>query len=97
MCFRVSHLINYWFMNEIPKVISDLIARHLNDELNDQEKLELDKWVQQSEDHEHFFRQFTDEEALAATLTEYETSKDIVYKKIKEAVSFQQQADKKII
>lgn len=84
-------------MNEIPKVISDLIARHLNDELNDQEKQELDKWVQQSEDHERFFRQFTDEEALAATLTEYETSKDIVYNKIKEAVSFQKPADKKII
>ncbi|GEP94295.1 FecR family protein [Chitinophaga cymbidii] len=84
-------------MNEIPKVISDLIARHLNDELNDQEKQELDKWVQQSEDHARFFRQFTDEEALAATLTEYETSKDIVYKKIKESVSFKKQADKKII
>lgn len=84
-------------MNEISKVISDLIARHLNDELNDQEKQELDKWVQQSEDHQRFFRQFTDEEALASTLKEYETSKDIVYDKIKEAVSFKEQTNKKII
>lgn len=84
-------------MNEISKVISDLIAKHLNDELNDQEKQELDKWVQQSEDHRRFFRQFTDEKALASTLTEYETSKDIVYSKIKEAVSFNGQANKKII
>lgn len=84
-------------MNEISKVISDLIARHLNDELNDQEKQELDNWVQQSEDHQRFFRQFTDEESLAETLTEYEKSKDIVYGKIKEAVSFKGQVDRKIV
>ncbi|MBO9153503.1 FecR family protein [Chitinophaga sp. GCM10012297] len=84
-------------MNEIPKVISDLIARHLNDELNDQERQELDKWVQQSEDHQRFFRQFTDEASLASALKEYETSRDIVYNKIKEAVSFNGQAGKKIV
>lgn len=84
-------------MNEIPKVISDLIAKHLNDELNDQERQELDKWVRQSEDHQRFFGQFTDEASLASTLKEYETSRDIVYNKIKEAVSFNAQAGKKII
>ncbi|QEH40735.1 FecR family protein [Chitinophaga sp. XS-30] len=84
-------------MSEISKAISDLIARHLNDELNDQEKQELDKWVQQSEDHQRFFRQFTDEGSLASTLTEYETSRDIVYNKIKEAIPFDRQADKKVI
>lgn len=84
-------------MNEIPKVISDLIAKHLNDELNDQERQELDKWVQQSEDHQRFFRQFTDEASLVSTLKEYETGRDIVYNKIKEAVPFNGRADKKII
>lgn len=97
MRFPVSHLDNYWFMNEISKVISDLIAKHLNDELTDQERQELDKWVQQSEEHRRFFRQFTDEAALAATLKEYETSKDIVYNQIKEAVSFNAPADKKVV
>lgn len=84
-------------MSEISKAISDLIARHLNDELNDQEKQELDEWVQQSEDHQRFFRQFTDEASLASTLTEYEKSRDIVYNKIKEAIPFNRQADKKVI
>lgn len=82
-------------MNDVSKVISDLIARHLNDELNEQEKQELDNWLQQSEDHQRFFRQFTDEEALAATLSEYETSKGIVYGKIKEAIASSEQAGKK--
>lgn len=84
-------------MSEISKAISDLIARHLNDELNDQEKQELDEWVQQSEDHQRFFRQLTDEASLASTLTEYEKSRDIVYNKIKEAIPFNRQADKKVI
>lgn len=84
-------------MSEISKAISDLIARHLNDELNDQEKQELDKWVQQSEDHQRFFRQFTDERSLASTLKEYEQSREIVYNKIKEAIPFNSQADKKVV
>ena len=75
-------------MNELPKSIADLIVKHLNDELNDQEKQDLDNWVQQSENHRRFFSQFTDEEALTVTLTEYETSKGIVYDKIKEAIPF---------
>jgi transmembrane sensor len=84
-------------MNEMPKAIADLIVKHLNDELNDQEKQELDRWVQQSEDHQRFFRQFTDEEALTATLTEYETSKGIVFNKIKEAIPFGKPARAKTI
>jgi transmembrane sensor len=82
-------------MKEISKTISDLIAKHLNDELNDQEKQELDKWLQQSGENQHFFRQFTDEATLAATLSEYEISKAIVYNKIKEAIPLVQQGNKK--
>src|SRR5262245_58765731 len=82
-------------MNEMPNAIADLIAKYLKDELNDQEKQELDNWVQQSEEHQRFFRQFTDEETLAATLTEYETSKSIVYSKIKEAIPFSGQTKTK--
>ncbi len=84
-------------MNEISKVISDLIAKHLNDELNDRERRELEEWVRQSEDHQRFFRQFTDEASLASTLKEYETSRGIVYNKIKEAVSFNGQTGNKIV
>ena len=73
-------------MNEISKTVADLIRKHLNDELNDQEKQELDKWVQQSEEHRHFFHQLTDEESLAAVISEYETSKNIVLEKIKKAI-----------
>src|SRR6185503_9410155 len=83
-------------MNEIPKAIADLIIKHLNDELNDQEKQELDNWAQQSEDHQRFFRQMTGEETLAATLSEYETSKGIVYDKIKEAIVFNKPAKTKL-
>ncbi len=68
--------------------IAGLIMKYLNDELNDQEKQELDEWVHQSEDHQRFFRQFTGEEAFAATLEEYETSKGIVLTKIKEEIHF---------
>ncbi len=82
-------------MKEISKTISDLIAKHLNDELNEHEKQELDKWVSQSEDHKRFFQQLTDESALAATLAEYEMSRAIVYNKIKEAIPFQEQTGKK--
>jgi transmembrane sensor len=82
-------------MNDLSKVIADLIAKHLNDELNEQEKQELDTWVQQSEDHQHFFRQFTDEATLAATLSEYETSKGIVHNRIKEAIASGTQPGKK--
>ena len=78
-------------MNNLPNRISFLISKHLNDELNDEEKQELDEWVQQSEDHQRFFRQFTDEEAFAATLEEYETGKGIVLSKIKETIHFKEQ------
>jgi transmembrane sensor len=84
-------------MNERSKAISDLIAKHLNDELNEQEKQELDKWVQQSEEHQRFFRQLTGEDSLAGTLAEYETSKAIVYDKIKEAIPFGKQPEKETI
>lgn len=80
-------------MNEISKAIADLILRHLNDELNDQEKQELDQWVQQSDNHQRFFRQFTDEKILAATLSEYDASKDIIYEKIKKAIPGSNQTD----
>jgi transmembrane sensor len=80
-------------MNEISKAIADLILKHLNDELNDQEKQELDRWVQQSGDHQRFFRQFTDEKILAATLSEYDASKDIIYEKIKKALPGSSEAD----
>jgi ferric-dicitrate binding protein FerR (iron transport regulator) len=80
-------------MNEISKAIADLILRHLNDELNDHEKQELDRWVQQSDDHQRFFRQFTDEKNLAETLSEYDASKDIVYEKIIKAIPGNSQAD----
>jgi transmembrane sensor len=80
-------------MNEISKAIADLILRHLNDELNDQEKEELDRWVQQSDDHQRFFRQFTDEKNLAETLSEYDASKDIVYEKIIKAIPGNSQAN----
>jgi transmembrane sensor len=82
-------------MNNLPNRISHLISKHLNDELNDQEKQELDEWVLQSEDHQRFFRQFTDEEAFAATLEEYETGKGIVLSKIKEAIHFKEQPQTK--
>ncbi|WP_205512841.1 FecR family protein [Longitalea arenae] len=82
-------------MNNLPNRIAQLISKYLNDELNDQEKQELDEWVQQSEDHRHFFRQFTDEEAFAATLEEYETSQGIVLSKIKEAITFEDQSRSK--
>lgn len=73
-------------MNELSKAIADLIQKHLNDELNDQEKQELDNWVQQSEEHQRFFNQFTDEEKLAAILGEYEKSKLLVFEKIKKSI-----------
>ncbi|RZS72591.1 FecR family protein [Pseudobacter ginsenosidimutans] len=73
-------------MNEISKTIADLIRKHLNDELNDQEKQELDNWVQQSEEHRLFFEQLTHEETLAATISEYETSRKIIFEKIKKAI-----------
>lgn len=73
-------------MNDISKTIADLIRKHLNDELNDQEKQELDNWVQQSEEHRLFFHQLTDEKSLAAIISEYETSRSIVFEKIKKAV-----------
>ncbi|WP_127131744.1 FecR family protein [Pseudoflavitalea rhizosphaerae] len=73
-------------MNDISKTIADLIRKHLNDELNDQEKQELDNWVQQSEEHRLFFHQLTDEKSLAATISEYETSRNIVFEKIKKAI-----------
>lgn len=82
-------------MNNLPNRISHLISKHLNDELNDQEKQELNEWVQQSEDHQRFFTQFTDEEAFAATLEEYETSKGIVLSKIKEAINLKEQPQPK--
>lgn len=82
-------------MNNLPNRISHLISKHLNDELNDRDKQELDEWVQQSEDHQRFFRQFTDEEAFAATLEEYETGKGIVLSKIKEAIRFNDQPQTK--
>lgn len=83
-------------MNEVSKNISELIAKHLNDELSEREKQELDSWVQQSEDHQLFFRQFTDEAMLASTLNEYETSKGIVFNKIKEAIPFDEHSDRKV-
>jgi len=82
-------------MNNLPNRISHLISKHLNDELNDEEKQELNEWVQQSEDHQRFFSQFTDEEAFAATLEEYETGKGIVLSKIKEAIRFNEQPQTK--
>lgn len=82
-------------MNNLPNRISHLISKHLNDELNVHEKNELNEWVQQSEDHQRFFRQFTDDEAFAETLEEYETSKAIVLNKIKEAVQFKEQPQTK--
>ena len=82
-------------MNNLPNRISHLISKHLNDELNDEEKQELNEWVQQSEDHQRFFSQFTDEEAFAATLEEYETGKGIVLSKIKEAIHFKEQPQTK--
>lgn len=78
------------------KAIADLITKHLSDELNDQEKQELNKWVQQSEEHQRFFEQLTGEDTLAATLNEYETSRGIVYEKIKETVAFNEPAKSKI-
>lgn len=73
-------------MNELSKAIADLIQKHLNDDLNDQEKQELDNWVQQSEEHQQFFRQFTDEGKLSAMLSEYEKSKVLVFEKIKKTI-----------
>lgn len=73
-------------MNEISKTIADLLRKHLNDELNDQEKQELENWAQQSEEHRLFFRQLTNADSLAATISEYETSKNIVFEKIKKAI-----------
>ncbi|MBO9633070.1 MAG: FecR domain-containing protein [Chitinophagaceae bacterium] len=73
-------------MNELSKAIADLIQKHLNDDLNDQEKQDLDNWVQQSEEHQQFFHQFTDEEKLAAMLSEYEKSKVLVFEKIKKSI-----------
>jgi Fe2+-dicitrate sensor, membrane component len=85
-------------MIDMPKTIADLILKHLNDELNDQERQNLDKWIQQSEDNERFFRKFTNEDDLAATITEYETSKGIVFNKIKEAIPFNtQQTSNRVI
>jgi transmembrane sensor len=82
-------------MNNLANRISYLISKHLNDELNDQEKQELDEWVQQSEDHQRFFNQFTDEDAFAETLEEYETGKGIVLSKIKEAINLKEQPQPK--
>jgi len=65
-------------MNNLANRISHLISKHLNDELNDEEKQELNEWVQQSEDHQLFFRQFIDDEAFAETLEEYDTSKGTI-------------------
>lgn len=78
-------------MSDVSKVIAELIAKHLNNDLNDQEKQELEQWVQQSEEHHHFFRQLTNEETLAGIVAEYETSKGIVLNKIKEAIVFKEQ------
>lgn len=82
-------------MNNLANRISHLISKHLNDELNDQEKQELNEWVQQSEEHQRFFRQFIDDEAFAETLEEYETSKGIVLSKIKEAINLKEQPQPK--
>lgn len=73
-------------MNEKSKAIADLVQKHLNDELNDQDKQELDNWLQESEENRLFFDHLTDEKSLAATLSEYEVSKDIIYGKIKKAI-----------
>jgi transmembrane sensor len=78
-------------MNNLPNRIAHLISKYLNDELNGPEERELNEWVHQSADHQRFFSQFTDEEAFAATLAEYEISKGIVLSKIKEAISFEEQ------
>lgn len=82
-------------MSDISQRISHLIAKHLNDELNEQEKQELDKWVEQSDDHRLFFQRLTDEKGLGETLKEYETSKAIVLGKIKEVIPFGQPPEKK--
>lgn len=73
-------------MNEKSKAIADLVQKHLNDDLNDQEKQELDNWLQESDENRLFFERLTDEKSLSATLSEYDISKDIVYGKIKKAI-----------
>ena len=82
-------------MIDMPKAIADLILKHLKDELTSQEQQELDNWIQESEDNERFFKQFTNEEDLVATISEYETSKGIVFNKIREAIPFSGQSASK--
>ncbi|MGN6416996.1 MAG: FecR family protein, partial [Pseudobacter sp.] len=82
-------------MNEKSKAIADLVQKHLNDDLNDQEKQELDNWLQESEENRLFFEHLTDEKSLSATLSEYETSKDIIYGKIKKAIPLDGEKKKK--
>ena len=82
-------------MNGKSKAIADLVQKHLNDDLNEQERQELDNWLQESEENRLFFEHLTDEKSLSATLSEYEISKDIVYGKIKKAIPLNGEKKKK--
>lgn len=57
--------------------ISYLILRHLRDELSEQEREELQRWVHSTETNRHFFESCTDEDRLRQQLLEYgKTSTD---------------------
>jgi len=84
-------------MKKTPHAVAALIAKYLNDELNDQEKQELEQWVDQSEEHQQFFRQLTGEDSLAAIINEYETSKVLVYDQVKAAIAQERETKRKVI
>jgi Fe2+-dicitrate sensor, membrane component len=84
-------------MKKTPNAVAELIAKYLNNDLNDQEKQELDQWVQQSEAHQQFFQQLTGEASLAAIIQEYETSKVLVLDQVKAAIAGDEETKTKVI
>ncbi len=57
-------------MNEIENRVVDLIEKHLNGELSDAEKQELESWEAQSESNRRIFRHLTDNSQLKHSISD---------------------------
>jgi transmembrane sensor len=71
-------------MNEISSRIAGLIAKNLNNELDEQERRELESWAQESNIYREILERFTNEKLLFKTIHDSYSNEELIWNQIKE-------------